>query len=98
MKVQRSMNVGNRLVIFFFCVKDYGHSDMLDDDIGLLAGMAINIMCKSGKSREPMRRFVGGIVVAFMKAYLLGDNSDLMAIRDGHETAPVELKTIEFLE
>jgi len=58
MKVQRSMNVGNRLVIFFFCVKDYGHSDMLDDDIGLLAGMAINIMCKSGKSREPMRRFV----------------------------------------
>jgi chlorophyllase len=42
-----------------------------------------------------MRRFVCGIVVAFMKAYLLGDNSDLMAIRDGHETAPVELKTID---
>ncbi|XP_062161714.1 chlorophyllase-2-like isoform X4 [Alnus glutinosa] len=81
-----------------FFVKDYGHCDMLDDDIGLLAGIAINIMCKSGKSREPMRRFVGGIVVAFMKAYLLDDNSDLMAIRDGQETAPVELKTIEFLE
>ena len=44
------------------------------------------------------RRFVGGVAVAFMKAHLLSDDSDLMAIRDGQETAPVELKVIEFLE
>nr|WAU86936.1 birch protein [Betula platyphylla] len=80
-----------------FLVKDYGHVDMLDDDTKGIRGKATYCLCKNGKSRKPMRTFVGGIVVAFMKAYLLGDNSDLMAIRDGHETAPVELKTMEFL-
>jgi chlorophyllase len=80
-----------------FLVKDFGHVDMLDDDTKGIRGKATYCLCKNGKSREPMRRFVGGIVVAFMKAYLLGDNTDLLAIRDGPETAPVELKTIEFL-
>jgi chlorophyllase len=80
-----------------FLVKDYGHVDMLDDDTKGIRGKATYYLCKNGKSRKPMRRFVGGIVVAFMKAYLLGDSSDLMAVRDGRETAPVELKTIEFL-
>uniref|UniRef100_A0A2N9F4N3 Chlorophyllase n=1 Tax=Fagus sylvatica TaxID=28930 RepID=A0A2N9F4N3_FAGSY len=80
-----------------FVVKDYGHLDVLDDDTKGFRGKATYCLCKNGKSREPMRRFVGGIVVAFMKAYLLGDHIDLMAIRDGHETSPVELKTIEFL-
>ena len=80
-----------------FVVKDYGHLDVLDDDTKGFRGKATYCLCKNGKSREPMRRFVGGIVVAFMKAYLLGDHIDLMAIRDGHETSPVELKTIELL-
>jgi hypothetical protein len=65
-----------------FFVKGYGHVDMLDDDIGLM-GIALNMMCSHGNSRKPMRRFVGGVAVAFMKAHLLGDDSDLMAIRDG---------------
>ncbi|KAB1218119.1 Chlorophyllase-2, chloroplastic [Morella rubra] len=81
----------------YFVVKDYGHLDMLNDDTTGIRGLATYCMCKNGESREPMRRFVGGIVVAFMKAYLPGDKSDLMAIRDGLETAPVELTTIEFL-
>lgn len=81
-----------------FVAKDYGHLDMLDDDTKGIRGRTTYCLCKNGKSREPMRRFVGGIVVAFMKAYLEGDTSDLMSIRYGHETAPVELQTIEFLE
>ncbi|KAL5785612.1 hypothetical protein ACOSQ2_008004 [Xanthoceras sorbifolium] len=82
-----------------FVVKDYGHLDMLDDDTKGIRGKASYCLCKNGKSREPMRRFVGGIVVAFMKAYLdNGDASELMSIRYGHETAPVELQTVEFLE
>ncbi|KAB1218120.1 Chlorophyllase-2, chloroplastic [Morella rubra] len=81
----------------YFVAKDYGHLDMLNDDTTGIRGIATYCLCENGKSREPMRRFVGGIVVAFMKAYLLGDKSDLTAIRDGHETAPVELTTIEFL-
>lgn len=79
-----------------FVAKDYGHLDMLDDETKGFQGTLTYYSCKNGKSREPMRRFAGGIVVVFMKAYLLGDDSDLMAIRNGSVTAPVDL-TIEFL-
>ncbi|KAA8548682.1 hypothetical protein F0562_000366 [Nyssa sinensis] len=71
----------------YFVAKDYGHLDMLNDDTEGIRGKSTYCLCKNGKSREPMRRFVGGIVVAFMRAYLEGDSSHLMAIRDGHETA-----------
>lgn len=82
----------------YFVVKDYGHLDMLDDDTKGIRGKASYCLCKNGKSREPMRKSIGGIIVAFMKAYLNGDVSDLMSIRNGHETAPAEFKTIQFLE
>lgn len=81
----------------YFLAKDYGHLDMLDDETNGIRGKATHCLCKNGKSREPMRRFVGGIVIAFMKAYLEGDNSSLISIRDGHGTAPVELQNVEFL-
>ncbi|KAJ7954839.1 Chlorophyllase [Quillaja saponaria] len=80
---------------YHFVAKDYGHVDMLDDDTKGIRGKATYCLCKNGKSREPMRRFVGGAVVAFLKAYLQGDNSDLLAITDGHGMAPVDLKAIE---
>ncbi|XP_050374083.1 chlorophyllase-2 [Argentina anserina] len=58
-------------------------------------GKATYCLCKNGKSREPMRKFVGGVVVAFIKAYLGGDSSELLAIREaGHEAAPIELQTV----
>ncbi|MCL7038584.1 hypothetical protein MKW94_003250 [Papaver nudicaule] len=82
----------------YFVVKDYGHTDMLDDETKGIRGKLSHCTCKSGKTREPMRRFVGGIMVAFMKAYLEGDPSYLNAIKDGKETRnPVELQTVEFL-
>ncbi|EOY05782.1 hypothetical protein QUC31_016603 [Theobroma cacao] len=81
----------------YFVAKDYGHLDMLDDDTKGIRGRSSYCLCKNGKAREPMRRFVGGVVVAFVEAYLNGDHTDLIAIRDGYETAPVELKTVEFL-
>ncbi|KAK6914006.1 Chlorophyllase [Dillenia turbinata] len=81
----------------YFVAKDYGHVDMLDDETKGIRGRSTYCLCKNGKSREPMRRFVGGIIVAFMKAYLSNDHSDLLAIRDGHETAPVELQKVVFL-
>lgn len=80
----------------YFVVKDYGHVDMLDDDTKGIRGKSSYCLCKNGKSRGPMRKFTGGIVVAFMKAYTEGDFSSLMAIKDGHETAPVELETAKF--
>ncbi|KAE8689725.1 Chlorophyllase-2 [Hibiscus syriacus] len=80
-----------------FVAKDYGHLDMLDDETKGLRGRSSYCLCKNGKAREPMRRIVGGAIVAFMKDYLNGDQTDLIAIKHGHETAPVELQTTAFL-
>ncbi|KAF3456940.1 hypothetical protein FNV43_RR01594 [Rhamnella rubrinervis] len=77
----------------YFVAKDYGHVDMLDD----ITWLFTYTMCKNGKSRKPMRQFTGGIMVAFMKAYLEGDFSSLVAIKNGNETAPVELETADCL-
>ncbi|KAK9140023.1 hypothetical protein Scep_009704 [Stephania cephalantha] len=85
-----------------FVVKDYGHLDMLDDETRGLRGRATYCICKNGKAREPMRRFVGGVIVAFMKAYLEDKHEELLDIRqmrEGNATGlPVELKlwTAEF--
>ncbi|XP_065859193.1 chlorophyllase-2 [Euphorbia lathyris] len=79
----------------YFVVKDYGHLDMLDDDTKGIRGKASYCLCMNGKSREPMRRFIAGVMVAFMKAYLDGDFCDLVSIRDG-QTGPVELQASEF--
>jgi chlorophyllase len=78
--------------------KDYGHCDMLDDKICCIYELLMCLCFNSGNSRKPMRRFVGGAIVAFMKAYLLGDKSDYMAIIDETLTPPVVLEPIEFLE
>ncbi|XP_055813559.1 chlorophyllase-2-like [Solanum dulcamara] len=80
----------------YFVPKDYGHVDMLDDDTTGIRGEATYLLCKNGKSREPMRRFVGGIVVAFLEAYLEGNLTDLIAIKDGYVTLPVELQDVDF--
>ncbi|KAJ0974088.1 hypothetical protein J5N97_016053 [Dioscorea zingiberensis] len=75
-----------------FVAKEYGHLDMLDDETKGFRGKATYCLCKNGRARKPMRDFVGGAMVAFMKAYLEGDARDLMAIRDDpHQMAPVEL-------
>ncbi|KAM3356373.1 chlorophyllase-2 [Capsicum galapagoense] len=81
----------------YFVAKDYGHVDMLDDETKGVRGKATYCLCKNGKCREPMRRFVGGIVVAFLEAYLEGNSSDLMAIKDGYVALPVELQDVDFL-
>ncbi|XP_028751543.1 chlorophyllase-2, chloroplastic [Neltuma alba] len=78
-----------------FVAGEYGHLDMLDDDTRGIRGKATYCFCKNGESRKPMRRFVGGAIVAFLKAYLLADDQDLIAIRDRHLSMPLDLKTIE---
>ncbi|GKE02962.1 chlorophyllase-2, chloroplastic [Tanacetum coccineum] len=80
----------------YFVAKDYGHLDMLDNETKGIRGKSTHCLCKNGKSREPMRRFVGGAVVSFLKAYLGGDFSHLMAIKAA-ENAPVVLQKVDFL-
>ncbi|KAK1295759.1 hypothetical protein QJS10_CPB15g01868 [Acorus calamus] len=82
----------------YFVAKDCGHLDMLDDETKGLRGKVSYCLCKNGKARGPMRRFVGGVVVAFLKARLEGDDRCLVAIRDDPAIAPVVLERIEFLE
>ncbi|OMO85583.1 Chlorophyllase [Corchorus olitorius] len=81
----------------YFVAKDYGHLDMLDDDTKGIRGRSSYCLCKNGKAREPMRKLVGGVIVAFLKSYLNGDSNDLNSVRYGHEILPVELQTVEFL-
>lgn len=71
---------------WYFVVNDHDHFDMLDDDTRGVRGKSTYCLCKNGKVREPMRKFVGGIIVAFLDANLNGDDSKLMSIRNGEET------------
>ncbi|CAI9298173.1 unnamed protein product [Lactuca saligna] len=80
----------------YFVAKDYGHLDMLDDETKGIRGKTTHCLCKNGKSREPMRRFVGGVVVAFLKAYFGGDFSYLTGINDDG-SAPVLLQKADFM-
>ncbi|XP_073135028.1 chlorophyllase-2 [Henckelia pumila] len=83
---------------YYFVAKDQGHLDMLDDDTKGIRGKATFCLCKNGKCREPMRRFVGGAVVAFLKGYVEGDTSELVKLREGHyEMLPVVLQRVEYI-
>ncbi|KAF2314838.1 hypothetical protein GH714_036864 [Hevea brasiliensis] len=82
-----------------FVTTDYGHMDMLNDNITDIVGRLTNSLCKSGVNpKEPMRRTVGGIVVAFLKVYFEGESGDYMAIVKGTSVAPVKLAPIQFTE
>lgn len=79
----------------YFLAKDYGHCDMLNDPNVALA----SLVCKSGKgSKEKMRRGVGGVVVAFLKAYLGGECEDLESIVAAPTTAPISLNPVIYIK
>ncbi|XP_051125678.1 chlorophyllase-2 [Andrographis paniculata] len=79
----------------YFVAKDCGHLDVLDDETRGFRGRATYCLCKNGESRKPMRRFVGGVVVAFLRAYLEGDEESLVAIRRGYAKLPVVLQAVD---
>ncbi|KAL6641100.1 hypothetical protein ACP70R_019281 [Stipagrostis hirtigluma subsp. patula] len=78
--------------------RDYGHTDMMDDDTPGARGMATRALCRSGGARAPMRRFVGGATVAFLRKWVGGDGAALGGIRARPEQAPVALSVVEFLD
>lgn len=77
----------------YFVAKEYGHMDMLDDDLEGVVGKLAECMCKNNESgdKDPMRRTVGGLVVAFLRAYLDLQTQDLDAIIDNPRLAPTTL-------
>ncbi|KAK9725497.1 hypothetical protein RND81_05G148200 [Saponaria officinalis] len=80
---------------WYFVVKDHGHLDMLDDVTTGIRGRSTYCLAKNGESRAPMRRFVGGVIVAFLKACLHGCDSQLLGIKDGGEGVPVSFSKVD---
>lgn len=84
-----------------FVTKDYGHLDMLNDNLSdTFAAPMRNLLCVNGEGpRDPMRKSVGGIVVAILKAYTLeGERGDLEAILGDPNIAPVKIEPAELIE
>ncbi|KAJ1387731.1 Chlorophyllase [Sesbania bispinosa] len=81
-----------------FVTTDYGHMDMLDDDTPGIMGNMMKCMCKNGTGpKDFMRRTVGGLVVAFLRAYLNDQWKDLNAILADPSIAPAKLDPVEYL-
>lgn len=79
----------------YFLAKDYGHMDVLNVKSLPSVGECV---CKSGKNpKELMIKGTAGIVVAFMKAYLEGDDSYLLAIVNDPNTAPIKFDPIIYV-
>lgn len=77
-------------------VRDYGHTDMMDDDTPGARGMLTRTICRSGGARAPMRRFVAGATVAFLKKWVAGDAAAMDSITARPDQAPVALSVVEF--
>ena len=81
-----------------FVARDYGHMDMLDNSPPGVVGLMSGCMSKSGAGpRDSMRLATGGIAVAFFRAYLHGDFSDLETVVADPSLAPAKLDPMEFV-
>lgn len=80
-----------------FVATEYGHMDMLDDHPEGVVGELSSCICKNGTApRDYMRRTVGGLVVAFLKARLKGQSQDLDAIVADPSIAPTILHPVRY--
>jgi len=79
-----------------FVTSDYGHMDVLDDGI---IGIVERLVCKGsrwGVSRDPMRRTVGGVSVAFLEAFFKGNYTDYNKIlHKSNYFAPATLDPVQ---
>ncbi|XP_057773508.1 chlorophyllase-1-like [Salvia miltiorrhiza] len=79
----------------YFVAKDYGHCDVLDEERAGLGGL----VCRSGKGpKEKMRRGVGGVVVAFLRAYLGGECGILEGVVAAPALAPVTMDPVIYVK
>ncbi|KAF9682922.1 hypothetical protein SADUNF_Sadunf05G0158200 [Salix dunnii] len=81
-----------------FVTRDYGHRDVLDDGIGPLRWLARTLCkgCAWGVSRDPMRKTVGGIFVAFLEAFFKGNYKEYNNLLQKHNHfAPATLDPVQ---
>ncbi|KAL3620411.1 hypothetical protein CASFOL_035323 [Castilleja foliolosa] len=82
----------------YFLAKDYGHCDMLNDNLDRIASI-IRGISKSGKGpRDLMRKSVGGVMVAFLESYLGGNDDDLNAVVGDPSIAPITLDPVIYVK
>nr|ACO50429.1 chlorophyllase 2 [Pachira macrocarpa] len=80
-----------------FDAKNYGHMDTLDDNPSGFIGKLSDTICVNGEGpRDPMRRCVGGIVVAFLNYFFEAEKEDFMTIMNEPYVAPVTLDQVQF--
>ncbi|MBA0796811.1 hypothetical protein Gohar_007547 [Gossypium harknessii] len=80
-----------------FTAKNYGHMDMLNDDLSGVIGKLADSMCVNGKGpRDPFRRCIGGIVIAFLNYYFQDNEVDFNTIVNEPDVAPVVLDQVQF--
>ncbi|GLT77079.1 hypothetical protein SLA2020_486970 [Shorea laevis] len=76
-----------------FVATNYGHMDMLNDGLHGIVGVMADCLCtNSSCPSDPMKKCVGGIVVAFLNAYLEGQNGDFLSIVREPFVASVNLR------
>lgn len=75
---------------YHFVALDYGHMDFLDDYVGIV-GEAIAFSCTKGPNREDMRRWTGGLMIAFLKSVLLEDGTDFKDVLENNNLAPIRI-------
>ncbi|KAL5712445.1 chlorophyllase [Ranunculus cassubicifolius] len=81
-----------------YVAKDYGHLYILDDDINIM-GKIMTCFCTAGKgAKDPMRRCVGGLIVAFLEKYLDDEEDHLEDIVEDPSIAPVALSPSEYVK
>lgn len=84
--------------VCYFLAREYGHFDMMNDNS--FVSVMRTVMGVSGKegTYDLMRSTTGGIVVAFLRAYLGDEDDDLEAIVDDPSIAPVLLDPVIHIE
>lgn len=77
---------------FYFVASEHGHMDFLDDCTNGLRGKLSYCVCRNGPSRAPMRRFAGGILVAFFQAAMFSEAGSLQDLLVNPSHSPVKLE------
>ncbi|XP_065861121.1 chlorophyllase-1-like [Euphorbia lathyris] len=79
-------------------ITDYGHVDMLDDDLDGTMGFIAQHKCVNGDpNKNQIRTTVAGIMAAFLNAYFSSFDGDYMTILHKPEVTPVAIDTPEFI-
>lgn len=78
-----------------FVLTNYGHMDMLNNNLGFMSSIASSACVKGNGRKVVARRTIGGLIVAFLGASFLQDPSDYINIIANPSLAPTRLYPVE---